>query len=132
MSSQQNPCSSDPCLNNATCVAKYKDDDFQCACSPGYIGKLCEKDILKFACFAYNFSISKYAGLFSQGKRIFFRNYGLYDIASSNHREIKATKISGTKFQNSKRTIWAGRGIALPLFCLACFLGLHADDMDNV
>ena len=131
MSSQQNPCSSDPCLNNATCVAKYKMTIFSVHALQD-ISESTAKKILKFACFAYNFSISKYAGLFSQGKCIFFRNYGLYDIASSNHREIKATKISGTKFQNSKRTIWAGRGIALPLFCLACVLGLLADDMDNV
>ncbi|KAL9971469.1 hypothetical protein ACROYT_G017635 [Oculina patagonica] len=36
------PCSSDPCLNQATCVAKYEDNDYQCACAPGYHGKRCE------------------------------------------------------------------------------------------
>ncbi|KAJ7352861.1 hypothetical protein OS493_033406, partial [Desmophyllum pertusum] len=29
------PCSSNPCINNATCVAKYEDNDYQCACAPG-------------------------------------------------------------------------------------------------
>ncbi|KAL9972060.1 hypothetical protein ACROYT_G018299 [Oculina patagonica] len=39
----KSPCSSDPCMNNATCVAKYKDNDYQCACVPGYVGKHCDK-----------------------------------------------------------------------------------------
>ncbi|XP_022787959.1 uncharacterized protein LOC111327912 [Stylophora pistillata] len=38
----KNPCSSGPCLNNATCVAKYEDDDYQCACVPGFYGRQCE------------------------------------------------------------------------------------------
>ncbi|XP_022787968.1 uncharacterized protein LOC111327921 [Stylophora pistillata] len=37
-----NPCSNNPCMNGATCVAKYDDDDYQCACSPGFRGKLCQ------------------------------------------------------------------------------------------
>ncbi|KAJ7391334.1 hypothetical protein OS493_019468 [Desmophyllum pertusum] len=30
-------------MNSATCVAKYKDDDYHCACAPGYIGKHCDE-----------------------------------------------------------------------------------------
>ena len=29
-------------MNSATCVAKYEDGDYQCACAPGYVGKHCE------------------------------------------------------------------------------------------
>ena len=29
-------------MNSATCVAKYEDDDYQCACAPGHVGKHCE------------------------------------------------------------------------------------------
>ena len=29
-------------MNNATCVAKYEDGDYQCACAAGYVGKHCE------------------------------------------------------------------------------------------
>ncbi|KAL9971472.1 hypothetical protein ACROYT_G017638 [Oculina patagonica] len=36
------PCSSDPCLNQATCEARYEDNDYQCACATGYVGKHCE------------------------------------------------------------------------------------------
>ncbi|KAL9972057.1 hypothetical protein ACROYT_G018296 [Oculina patagonica] len=36
------PCSSDPCMNSATCVAKYESNDYQCACVPGYVGKHCD------------------------------------------------------------------------------------------
>ena len=39
---KQSPCSSDPCPNEIPCVAKYEDDDYQCACAPGYAGKHCE------------------------------------------------------------------------------------------
>ena len=39
---KQSPCSSDPCLNQATCVAKYENDDYHCACAVGYVGKHCE------------------------------------------------------------------------------------------
>ncbi|KAL9972054.1 hypothetical protein ACROYT_G018293 [Oculina patagonica] len=38
-------CSSDPCMNSATCVAKYEDDSYHCACAPGYVGKHCETGI---------------------------------------------------------------------------------------
>ncbi|KAJ7370217.1 hypothetical protein OS493_033562 [Desmophyllum pertusum] len=34
---------SEPCMNGATCVAKYEVDDYQCACAPGYIGKHCDE-----------------------------------------------------------------------------------------
>ena len=43
---KQTPCSSNPCVNNATCVAKYEDGDYQCACAAGFIGKHCETGIL--------------------------------------------------------------------------------------
>lgn len=36
------PCFRNPCKNNATCVANYVDDDYQCACSPGHMGEHCE------------------------------------------------------------------------------------------
>ena len=32
-------------MNSATCVAKYEDDDYQCACAAGYVGKHCETGI---------------------------------------------------------------------------------------
>ena len=38
---KQTPCSSDPCMNNSTCVARYEDDDYYCACAPGISGKNC-------------------------------------------------------------------------------------------
>ncbi|KAL9972050.1 hypothetical protein ACROYT_G018289 [Oculina patagonica] len=38
----KSPCSSDPCVNGATCVAEYENNDYQCACAPGYVGKHCE------------------------------------------------------------------------------------------
>lgn len=39
---KQSPCSSDPCLNQGTCVANYKNNDYHCACAVGYVGKHCE------------------------------------------------------------------------------------------
>ena len=41
-STRQSPCFRNPCKNNATCVANYVDDDYQCVCSPGYMGEHCE------------------------------------------------------------------------------------------
>ena len=38
---KQTPCSSDPCMNNSTCVARYEDDDYYCVCAPGIRGKNC-------------------------------------------------------------------------------------------
>ena len=29
-------------MNNVTCVAKYEDGDYQCACAAGYVGKHCK------------------------------------------------------------------------------------------
>ncbi|XP_029031043.1 protein eyes shut homolog isoform X2 [Betta splendens] len=37
---QRNPCSSSPCLNNATCVSKG--NDYVCRCLRGFSGKNCE------------------------------------------------------------------------------------------
>ena len=39
----QTPCSSDPCMNSATCVAKYEDDGYHCACTYRFLGKHCEE-----------------------------------------------------------------------------------------
>ena len=33
-------------MNNATCVAKYEDGDYQCACAAGFIGEHCETGML--------------------------------------------------------------------------------------
>lgn len=38
----KNRCSSNPCMNNATCVANYDDYKYSCECAPGYLGKDCE------------------------------------------------------------------------------------------
>ena len=32
-------------MNNATCVAKYEEGDYHCACAPGFIGEHCETGI---------------------------------------------------------------------------------------
>ena len=38
------PCSSQPCLNNGTCVLNNNrgDTDFTCNCQPQYFGPTCE------------------------------------------------------------------------------------------
>ena len=45
VSSTQNPCSSNPCGNGSTCVAKRVDDDYKCTCTPGFKGKNCRKAV---------------------------------------------------------------------------------------
>ena len=39
---KKSPCSSGPCLNQGTCVAKYENNDYHCACPPLFVGKHCE------------------------------------------------------------------------------------------
>lgn len=38
-----NECESNPCQNNATCVDAS--NEFECLCSPGYLGTFCEIDM---------------------------------------------------------------------------------------
>ena len=45
---QQTPCARNPCMNSAICVAKYEDDDYHCACAPGYVGRNCEMGMKRF------------------------------------------------------------------------------------
>ena len=30
-------------MNSGTCVAKYEDDEYHCACAEGFLGKYCEE-----------------------------------------------------------------------------------------
>ena len=41
----KNSCSSNPCRNGSTCVAKRDDDDYKCTCTPGFKGKNSRKAI---------------------------------------------------------------------------------------
>ena len=41
------PCYNEPCKNGATCLAKYEDDIYECACVTGYAGNSCETGICK-------------------------------------------------------------------------------------
>ncbi len=42
LSSYQNPCSSNPCLHNATCLNGFTDKRYICLCQAGYTGENCE------------------------------------------------------------------------------------------
>ena len=42
VSSHQNPCSSDPCLHNATCLNGFTDKRYICLCQLDYTGEHCE------------------------------------------------------------------------------------------
>ena len=57
-------------MNRATCVAKYEDDDYHCACAAGYVGKHCEIgistryiNILDFFIFSYCYTLSSVISL---------------------------------------------------------------------
>ncbi|XP_068720078.1 uncharacterized protein [Montipora capricornis] len=39
------PCDNEPCKNGATCLAKYEDNSYDCACITGYAGNSCETEI---------------------------------------------------------------------------------------
>ena len=41
--SPQNPCSSSPCLHNATCLNGFTDERYICLCPVGFKGKKCER-----------------------------------------------------------------------------------------
>ena len=41
-------------MNNATCVTKYKDDDYQCECALGFDGRQCERITLGKQCVILN------------------------------------------------------------------------------
>ena len=41
--SLQNPCSSSPCLHNATCLNGFTDKRYICLCQAGFKGKKCGK-----------------------------------------------------------------------------------------
>ena len=45
ISSHQNPCFSNPCLHDSTCLNGYTDKQYLCQCqaSAGYTGEQCEK-----------------------------------------------------------------------------------------
>ena len=45
VSSTQNPCSSNPCRDGSTCVAKRVDDNYKCTCTPELKGKNCRKAV---------------------------------------------------------------------------------------
>ena len=47
-------------MNNATCVAKYGDGDYQCACAPGFIGERCETGILTYQFAVLDFIVFYY------------------------------------------------------------------------
>ena len=56
---QQSPCSSNPCMNGATCTAKYRDDDYECICSTVFMGKHCEIGTLKITFFGFSLQSEK-------------------------------------------------------------------------
>ncbi|XP_078381972.1 uncharacterized protein LOC144664667 isoform X4 [Oculina patagonica] len=41
----ENPCYSNPCLHNATCLNGFTDKGYLCECQAGYTGEQCENDI---------------------------------------------------------------------------------------
>ncbi|KAL9978256.1 hypothetical protein ACROYT_G015754 [Oculina patagonica] len=40
----ENPCLSQPCLHNSTCLNGFTDKQYLCECQDGYVGEQCEKD----------------------------------------------------------------------------------------
>ncbi|KAL9963246.1 hypothetical protein ACROYT_G032427 [Oculina patagonica] len=44
----QNPCNSDPCLHNATCLSGFTDKGYVCLCQAGYTGEYCEPALYNF------------------------------------------------------------------------------------
>ena len=52
----QNPCFSNPCAENATCLNGFTDKKYVCVCQPGYTGEHCEKGEPKKDACSLNYS----------------------------------------------------------------------------
>ncbi|XP_068707481.1 uncharacterized protein [Montipora foliosa] len=66
------PCQNEPCKNGKTCLAKYEDDSYECACVTAYAGKSFETghqtDIAEGRYFIENVETERY--LFQTGNNI--------------------------------------------------------------